>query len=484
MKKFISILPAVILAALVMTGMDAEAAGTFNTIENGVFIGDIDVSGMTTLEAEDAVNSYVDGLKEKEITLNALNGNTVTVTAEELGIEWDNKEVVDEAGELGKAGNIVQRYKALKDLEHQNEIFPLSISFDEAAVRSVIEEKCLQYNVEAVDGTLKRENGAFVYEPGQTGVEINVDESVDVIESYLSDDWDKEAASIDLVAETTQPRGTEEELSKVKDVLGTFTTSYSTSGANRSGNVKNGCSKINGTLLYPGDSFSAYETVSLLAELDVTERFNHSMIVNYVDPSADAAISGTAKDLKFTNNLDCPVYIEGYTTSDKHITFTIYGQETRPSNRKVRYESKVISKTEPTGEKVIADGAMAAGSVSVQSAHTGYVAELWKVVTMDGEEESRTQVNKSTYAATPRTATVGTATANPAAAAAINAAIATGSIDQCRATAAAINAGTYNDPAQAAALAAQQAQQEAIRQQQEAIAAQQAAIEQAQQQAQ
>ena len=63
MKKFISILPAVILAALVMTGMDAEAAGTFNTIENGVFIGDIDVSGMTTLEAEDAVNSYVDGLK-------------------------------------------------------------------------------------------------------------------------------------------------------------------------------------------------------------------------------------------------------------------------------------------------------------------------------------------------------------------------------------------------------------------------------------
>lgn len=38
-----------------------------------------------------------------------------------------------------------------------------------------------------------------------------------MIESYLSDDWDKEAASIDLVAETTQPRGTEEELSKVKD---------------------------------------------------------------------------------------------------------------------------------------------------------------------------------------------------------------------------------------------------------------------------
>ena len=148
------------------------------------------------------------------------------------------------------------------------------------------------------------------------------------IQEYLNNEWDKENAMIDLVAETTQPRGTKEELSMVKDVLGTFTTSFSSSGYNRSGNVRNGCAKINGTLLYPGDTFSTYETVSpfteangyyeagsylnglvidslgggicqvsttlynavLLAELEVTERFNHSMIVTYVDPSADAAI--------------------------------------------------------------------------------------------------------------------------------------------------------------------------------------------------
>lgn len=497
--------------------MPVNAAGTFNTIEKGVYIGDIDVSGMTTLEAEDAVNNYIDSLRAKNIVFNALNNNTVTVTADELGISWANSSVVDEAGELGKAGNIVQRYKALKDLEHQNEVFPIELAFDDAAIRQIIDEQCLQYNVEAVDGTLERVDGEFVYQPGQTGVEINVAESVETISSYLTGEWDKEDTTIDLVADTVQPRGTEEELAKVKDVLGTFTTSYSTSGANRSGNVKNGASKVNGTLLYPGDAFSMYETVSpfteengyylagsylnglvveslgggicqvsttlynavLLAELEVTERSNHSMIVSYVDPSADAAISGTTKDFKFVNNQDYPIYIEGSTSSDKHITFTIYGCETRPAGRKVSYESKVISRTDPTGEKVVADGSLPAGSVSVQSAHTGYVAELWKVVTVDGVEESRTQVNKSTYAAVPRTASVGTATANPAAAAAINAAIATGSIDQCRATAAAINAGTYNDPAAAAALAAQQAQQEAIRQQQEAIAAQQAAAAEA-----
>lgn len=514
MKKFMTAVVAVFALAVLFAGpVNVQAAATFNTIEKGVFIGDMDVSGMTTLEAEEAVNEYINSLKQKEITWNALNDNTVTVTAGDLGLKWQNKNIVDEAGKLGKSGNIVQRYKSLKDLEHQNEIFPLEISFDDAMIRTVINEQCLQYNVEAIDGTLTREDGQFQIVAGQTGVAIDVDASVKAIQEYLNNEWDKENAMIDLVAETTQPRGTKEELSMVKDVLGTFTTSFSSSGYNRSGNVRNGCSKINGTLLYPGDAFSTYEAVSpftaangyyeagsylnglvidslgggicqvsttlynavLLAELEVTERFNHSMIVTYVDPSADAAISGTAKDFKFVNNLNYPIYIEGSTSEDKKITFTIYGCETRPENREVSYESVVISRNVPEGERVVADASHPAGFIDVQSAHVGYVAELWKIVKVDGVEESREQINGSRYTATPRTAAVGTATANPLAAQAINAAIATGSIDQCRATAAAINAGTYNDPA-AAALAAQQAAQQA------AIAAQQAAAQAAAQQ--
>lgn len=34
---------------------------------------------------------------------------------------------------------------------------------------------------------------------------------------------------IDLVSTTIEPRGTKEELSKIKDVLGTFSTDFSTS---------------------------------------------------------------------------------------------------------------------------------------------------------------------------------------------------------------------------------------------------------------
>lgn len=44
---------------------------------------------------------------------------------------------------------------------------------------------------------------------------------------------------------------TKKELSAIKDVLGTFTTSYAGSASGRCANVENGASLINGTLLYP-----------------------------------------------------------------------------------------------------------------------------------------------------------------------------------------------------------------------------------------
>ena len=60
-------------------------------------------------------------------------------------------------------------------------------------------------------------------------------------------------------------------------------------------------------------STTLYNAV-IRAELKVNERYNHSMIVSYVDPSADAAIAeSSGMDFRFTNSLSDPVYIEGYT---------------------------------------------------------------------------------------------------------------------------------------------------------------------------
>ena len=163
---------------------------------------------------------------------------------------------------------------------------------------------------------------------------------------------------------------------------------------------------------------------SLAAELEITQRQNHSMIVTYVKPSMDAAIAGDYKDLRFVNNQDIPIYIEGY-TEGKNVTFKIYGHDTRPSNRVVTYESEVVSEQDP-GTQYVATGDPAGYMKTAQGKHIGYVARLWKVVTVDGVEESREIFNKSTYKASPKIVNVGTASADPNVSAVIGAALATG----------------------------------------------------------
>ena len=439
-------------------------------ISSGVYVDTVNLAGKDYEAALAAVNQYVETLKATEITFVSINQKSKTVTAGELGLTWTNPEIVEEAVSLGKAGNIVARYKELKDLEYSNKVYPLTVGFDSEAVKAVVEAQAESDNIEPIDATISKNGSNFDIVPGQTGYAVNVSSSTITIMNQLEGSWNKEPVTIELAVDVAEPKGKTEDLKLVKDLLGTYTTSFKTSGTSRSGNVRNGTRLINGIVLYPGDEFSAYDAVNpfteengyymagsylngmvveslgggicqvtstlynavIRAELEVTERSNHSMIVTYVNLSSDAAISGTSKNFRFVNNQDYPVYIEGLTSDDKKITFNIYGVETRPSNREVSFESVEISKTEPVGEKIVADAAQPVGVIDVQSAHTGYVGELWKVVKIDGVETERTKLNKSTYTMTPRTATVGTATADPNIAATIQAAIASGSIDYCK----------------------------------------------------
>lgn len=466
--------------------------GNGNTISEGIYIGNVNVSGKTAGEAQQDIEAYIEELKGTAVNFRVMDGNQVEVTAGELGLTWANPEVVQEAVALGKKGNIIQRYKALQDLRHENKVFELTYDFDKESIRRILVERCGEYNTEAKDAVLTRENGAFSIIPGQSGYVIDEEASINQIYDYLINQWDFNDTVVDVAAKVQEPRGTEEELSQVKDVLGTFTTSYSSSGSSRSANVANGCDLIAGTTLYPGDEFSTYEAVSpfsvdngyfmagsymngqvvdslgggicqvsttlynavLNAELEVTERYNHSMIVTYVDPSADAAIAeSSGKDFKFRNNLDAPIYIEGITTPDKKITFTIYGAETRAPGREVVYESVVLERIAPDTEVINTDASRPVGYCSVQSAHIGYKAQLWKVVRENGVEVSREQVNSSSYMKAPRSATVGIATEDEGAYNAIMAAVATNSIDQVKAV-----AGAYKAAADAAAAEAAAAQ--------------------------
>lgn len=481
MKKivlYISIL--IVTGFLVLCGKMPVYAKEEYTILEGIYADELDLSNLTEEEAKERVYEYVAELGKSEITLLTVEDATVVVTMADLGLNWTNPEVIGEAASHARGGNFVSRYKAAMDLKENNVIYNIKLSIDKDELRTVIEEECSKYNIKETDYTLIRNNGQFTVVEGQMGYSVDVDSSTDKAYNYLMEDWERTDCEIAMDIVEITPKGSVEELSVVKDVIGSYSTSFATSGSERSANVSNGTRLINGTVLYPGEEFSTYELVSpytyangyypagsyvsgrvvdsigggicqvsttlynavLMAELEVTERHNHSMIVNYVAPSADAAVAeSSGKDFRFTNNTDYPIYVEGITTSDKKVIFNIYGVEERSANRQVRYESVILATDEPTNEVIYADPTQPVGYVKVQSAHIGYKAQLWKIVTVDGVEVSRTQVNSSNYAKSPRSATVGTATSDPQILAEINAAIGTSNIEHVKMRAAQLAAG-------------------------------------------
>ena len=432
-KKILSCLLLSLMAGILFAGTNSYAKTTSDEIAMGVYAEEVDLSGLTKEEAKEAINAYISGKAEEKITL-TIGDEEFNVSRESLGVSWNNEEVVDEALALGKSGNLIKRYKALKDLQFDNKVYDLRYTADTELIQTVVTEKCTKYNQKAVNVGLKKTDSGFVVVDGKQGVVVDESGAVKTILAFIEGDYSEENTTVAVPTMISEPIGSAEELAKVKDKLGTFKTSFRTSDSDRSKNVRTGVAHIDGTVLYPGETFSTYEYVNpfteengyamagsylngkvvdslgggicqvsstlynavLLSELEIVERSPHSMMVTYVQASADAAIAGTYKDFKFKNNTNAPVYIEGYTTDDKQVVFNIYGEETRPAGRTIKFTNKVLEST-PAVTQLVADPAQGIGYRIVESGHNGCKAELYKEVYVDGVLQSSERVNKSNY---------------------------------------------------------------------------------------
>lgn len=435
---------------------------------DNVFIGTVEVSGMDASEAQAALEEKVSEYQAMTMTLKAEEAS-VDITLSELGFQiGDTEKLVKKAVEYGKTGSVWSRYFKLNKLEKEAKVFDVTYSVDEEMVAAVIEEQMPELEDGAKNATITRSNGEFVITDAEKGVAIETEESTKAIETFLNDTWKQESDTIELVTKIEEPEITREQLEQIQDVLGKYTT-YCGTGGGRVQNIETGASLINGTVLMPGEEFSAdaamrpytyengyaeagsYENgkvvqsmgggicqvsstlynACILAELEITQRQAHSMTVGYVDPSMDAAIAGDYKDLKFVNSTETPIYIEG-SVSGGYITFKIYGKETRPENRSIAFVSETLSTTKP-GKKFVASSASLGTKSTEDSGHTGLTAQLWKVVYENGTEVSREVFNTSTYISSDATISVGTSSSNATASKLVKDAIATQNEDKINA---------------------------------------------------
>lgn len=433
--------------ALLIAPQTAYAAGQEeDTIVNGVFIDTVDISGMTVREAQAALKNHIEELRSKSFAV-VIGDNTLVITLGELGYKYEPNNHIKYAIGLGKAGNLIKRYKDNKDIAHGKKVYPLTYTYDENKLRQILEDGAERYKVYPKNASFSKKKGEFVFTDHVMGSRMEVEPTYTAIKEKL-DNWNRMNFVVHATMVDIEPQFTKESLEKCTSLLGEFTTVYKDSSEDRAANLANGARLINNAVLYPGDVFSSYDyllpfsidngyymagsynagrieqtigggacqvtttlyNAILYAELEVVERSAHSMTVSYVDVAYDAAIAEGSKNFRFRNNTDMPILIEAF-SEDRKITFKIWGHETRDTeNRKLKFENKILKEIAPSSkEKITEDPTKPTSYRKVtQNAKRGYQAELYKVVYENGVEVSRELVNKSYYNAEPAHVTVGT----------------------------------------------------------------------------
>lgn len=450
-----------ILTALYLFLDRTVSACPKNVAADNVFVGPINVSGMNRKEITAALETHLDKMKEVEADLK-VESITAVASLENLGLEYDNLDkLADGAISYGKEGSLWECYKQVRSLKKEKHVIKEHYILNEETITVYMKEKVAPLAVRAKDAKIKKTSEGFEITPEKDGVILAREKSIEKLTKYLNGKWDYKTFTLDMEFKTDKPDITSADLKVIQDELGKFATNVG--GGTRWKNLETGVGKINGLVVMPGEEVSVHDVTApydkehgyvaagsyengqvvetygggicqvsstlynalLYAEVEIVKRYPHSMMVSYVDPSRDAAIAGDVKDLVFKNNYDTPIYIKGEIDSSNQLTFTIYGKDTRKEGRIVKYESEVVSTTE-YGTTYKEDSSAPLGSMtSGGSPHTGKEARLWKVVIVNGKEESRENINYSKYNKSDKIIKVGTKSDNPQASVLVRNAIVT-----------------------------------------------------------
>jgi len=417
-----------------------------NVIADGVMVEGIELSGMTKEEAQQVVSEYFERFKTGTLVL-SFNGSESEISFEELGITWDNPDLVEDALSHGKSGNVLQRYKEQTKLRKEGLVYFIEYSLDNELLQAYLETEAEARKTEPTDAKIERYKKGFkLVRESVTGLTVDVPATVKLINELVQTDWKGGRLFVDAVVEVTEPRLTTALVEQITDNLGDYATPYNAASVDRTQNLTNGTGFIHGDILLPGESLSMYEQLYpctiengyasaiayadggyvdsvgggicqiattlynalLKSELKVTKRYPHSMTVSYVDPGWDAALSAGYKDLIFENSTEYPVYIEAWAKNGQ-LYIALWGKDTRPENREVSYYHNIISDAPPGDPIITEDPTLPLGQiVEDQAAYNEIKVELYKQVKVDGQVVETIKLHTDRYRGSQAKIRVGT----------------------------------------------------------------------------
>lgn len=415
----------------------------------GITIDGADVAGLSREEALELLRGrYKTEVGGKTLTL-YYDMEEWEIPFDEVGVGYDVEGAVEKAYLTGREGTEKERVKAVGALLRGGEDIEVEYTYNEKLLGEKLAEIAEEFDREAEDSHISRQNGSFEITEEKEGRVMRQAETARLAAAVLET---RESGRTEIAADVTEPDVTREDNRNVTDLLGSFSTSYSANDRNRNNNLEVGCRNISGTILAPGEVFSAnvglgeqtaaggyrnaavynngkveqgmaggvcqvtttIYNAAIMAELEIVERHPHSMTVGYVPLGRDAAVAGTYKDLKFKNNTEYPIMLEASASGGK-LSVSIYGHETRSAGRTLEFETVYEGTIAKPAEIVTEDPELAEGEREVvSSGRTGCKVSVYKKVFENGKQVSRDWFSSSSYRSTADEVRVGTKASQPA----------------------------------------------------------------------
>jgi vancomycin resistance protein YoaR len=313
-------------------------------------------------------------------------------------------------------------------------------------IKSKEVKKYLEYNIEpdvnieAEDARfLIRENGEVKeFEGSKVGTKINQELTLERINQVIHGRSLQNSATstIQLAVDVVEPEVKTGEVNNlgIKQILGVGTSNFKGSPSNRVHNITAAVKKLNGILIKPGEEFSSIAhtqpytleagylpekvikgdkiipeiggglcqvgttlfRMAMNSGMDITERRNHSLVVNYYNdpsnnlPGTDATIYDPAPDFKFKNDTENYILIQTSVDPKKgDLKFTLWGTD---DGRKASYSKPVVLRWIPTGPtRTIVSTSLKPGAKECQHAYRGAdTSFVYTRVMSDGTEEKKT----------------------------------------------------------------------------------------------
>lgn len=322
---------------------------------------------------EEAIRNSLNTIVEANETELVLTSYEVTGSYD-LSAETTDMKLVVQTGHPGINANVDLLYEAVLEAYRSNEFqveYDLRVVDPEIPDLDAILE---EHGVTPVDAVMDMET--FKVTPHVVGVGFDTTEAKALLTDAQFD------STVEIPFQILQPENTTDSVSSVlfRDELGSYTARSSSHPGGRDVNLDLSCKKINGTILYPGDLFdynkalgertaaggwqkadgyangdtvsvygggicqasSALYYCTLIADLEVVTRFNHSYVSSYMPLGMDATVSWGGPDFRFRNNTEYPIKIVAY-ASGGTTTVKIMGTDTK--DYYVEMEYAVLSRT-------------------------------------------------------------------------------------------------------------------------------------------